>query len=205
MKTSLIKESRAPSRSYRLRLSRILSSTIRSLSDLIAEQGAKVSYEPSKSEYFVFSNRDKVRRTMKSLLYQAIKLAGQNGIVVIREQRMQGRRRVDKADLCKVTLCVSGSAVSEEMLEVLSERFQQINRILINGQSDSHDFLLADCRRFIREAGGNIWVKSNHDDLIFNITLPVIKEIKLDGAQGRKQKISVVEGNPSAVAEELLK
>jgi len=143
---------------------------------------------------------------MKALLYQAIKLAGQDGTVVIRERRMKGRRRVDKADLCKVSLCVSGSAVSEEMLEVLSERFQQINRILVNGQSDGTDFMLADCRQFIREAGGNIWVKSNREnDLIFNITLPVIKEIKLCEAQGKKQEVEIATGGPPAVAEEVLK
>ncbi len=189
------------SRSSRLRLSKVLFSTIHSLSDLIEKQQVKVAYTPSRSEYFVFSNQDKIRQTVKSLLYHAIRLAGDSGKVAIRATSMKGRRRVDKADLCKVSLCVSGSAVSEEMLEVLSERFQQINQILVTGQTKGKDFLLSDCRQFIRQVGGNVWVGGKVDNgLTFNFTLPVIKEIKLVNRKANTKPVKVVQPEATSSA-----
>ncbi len=164
----------------RLRMARVIASAIDSLEQNFRARNVKLKHRRPRSIHFVFSDRGKLIQVVRNLLQHALDFTGNGGEIRISESKLNGRRRADKTSLTKISITVGGKGVSEDMLNVISHKFQQIGERLVDSGNNPDDLKLSLCREFIREAGGNIWVKNEPGkSLTFNFTLPLIKEIQL--------------------------
>lgn len=164
----------------RVQLNRTIISAVGAIVPRCDRQNTILDYRSPKVIHYVCSNRRKLIEVLRRLFYYAVKIAGNQGRVLVEQKRIRGNRHNDARDFVKVSIRICGRGLSQEMLQAISDRLQQMNDSLACRRPPMNRFTLSTCKDFIRSAGGNIWVKGKPGSgLDFHLTIPMLKEIEL--------------------------
>ncbi len=189
------RESRRP---LRLQLNRLVMSAFDDVAQVCESQNIILTYDTNRHVHYVLANKEGLTETMVSLLKNAMQLAGKGGEVAVEQKRLRGNRFCDSSDLIKVSIRICGRGVSDGLLQNISARFKQMTESLNQQTPEPSPNRLSACKDFIRQTGGNIWVKSKlGHGLSFNFTLPLLREIRVrrsGSKNSRSSRVRVVQG-----------
>jgi two-component system sensor histidine kinase VicK len=161
----------------RLKICDLIATAIQALQPECLKLGVDITYARRKRNYVVFASRDRLQSIVFTLMQNAIQFAGTGGALKVEHERIRGKRHNDRSDFIKIGVRICGPGVSQNMFDVVVDKFQNIDRLLARKPAKKTSLVLAATQKDIFQIGGNIWVKSELGrGLTFFFTVPIEKQ-----------------------------
>lgn len=167
----------------------LMKRAVESVQSMADEAGVRLVVEPSSAS--VMGDGDRIIQTLTNLLGNAIKFSPRETTVSL--------SAADGGRDCTFRVADQGRGVPDDKLEMIFERFQQVDA------SDSRDkggsgLGLAICRSIVNAHGGRIWAQKNEPaGTVFQFTIPSATAPAARGVGPAPRTLMVCQENDSAM------
>jgi two-component system sensor histidine kinase VicK len=167
-----------------LKVCDLIANAIDSLVICCAPLEIDISYARRNRDYSVFTSLEKLQAIVDTLLHNAVQFAGRGGSLNIEHERIRGKRHNDRSDFIKIGVRICGPGVSQNMFDVVIDKFQNIENMLAEKPPKETSLALTKAQQNIFQIGGNIWIRSDLGrGLTFFFTIPIERQDKEGDAE----------------------
>lgn len=124
-----------------------------SVSEYISAKSINLIFDTEEEEKVIACDPDKIERIMLNLLSNAVKFTNEGGNIYVNIYNPEGWVRISVKD--------SGIGIPEEKLDIIFERFRQVDKSMARGQEGS-GIGLSLVKSLVEMHGGKISVKSDY-------------------------------------------
>lgn len=143
---------------------RVVENIVQSVSGYIKEKGLKLIFDTEVEEKVIACDLNKIERIVLNLLSNAIKYSKPDGFILV--------NILDKGDIVEITVEDNGLGISKKHLNMIFEKFRQVNTALNRG-AEGTGIGLSLVRSLVELHGGKISVESTlGEGSIFTVELP---------------------------------
>ncbi|HYE82342.1 MAG TPA: chemotaxis protein CheB [Clostridia bacterium] len=156
-----------------------------SVSEYIKNKSIELVFDTDVEEKITAFDPDKIERIMLNLLSNAVKFTGEGGSISV--------SMFDKGDSIQISVRDSGTGIPEEKLDVIFERFRQVDKSLNRAQEGS-GIGLSLVKSIVEMHGGKIYVQSEYgagSEFVIELPVKTVPEDEVYIDEDNKQQSNV--------------